>query len=82
MTDKVRDSVRLHPSTVTDYKKHVQKYRAPTAQGMEYVRVNSLVWQTAMRLAGGDVARLMVRSSEEVVVLNHAKLKKHRSSQS
>lgn len=35
---------------------------------VEHIKVDPVVWQQALELAGGDVKRIQVRSASEVVV--------------
>ena len=69
----VRDTARLHPETVTNYKSHTKKKpRKKPAANLRgrYVKVDPRVWGTAMKLAKGDAKRLKVIHETEVIVNN------------
>jgi len=75
----VQRDASLHESTVINAAEHAGAY-SPARRGrgpdkgerkVHVVRqVDPLVWKTALGLAGGDAKRLVVRSSDEVVVMN------------
>lgn len=75
-TNKVRDTVRLHPSTVTNYEQFLRKvYRPGTNAALRVIQVDMRVWRAAMKLAKGDSTRIVVHSVTEVVVVNQSKRK-------
>lgn len=69
----VRDSVALHPKTVSEYQLHTRG-RAPRKPNKNLrgrsVKVDPRVWRTAMKLAGGKVQRIKVIHETEVIVSN------------
>jgi hypothetical protein len=77
----MRRNVRPHPQTVTDFSRGAlvrppRTYVRNAAQiGSYVVKVDPVVWQTAMEIADGDRFRIEVRSATEVVVHNHSKRK-------
>lgn len=75
MTD-VRDSVTLHPETVSkgealaaerEKAKRKPKVRKPPVRR---VKVEPKVWKKALKIAGGDAKRLVVESPTSVLVRN------------
>lgn len=76
-TNKVQDTVRLHPQTVFEYQRHVvrKSYTKGSRGVLRQVKVDMRVWREAMRLADGDSTRIVVHTPTEVVVMNKSKRK-------
>jgi len=75
---ELRDTVRLHHSTVSNYQQYLPPRRRLTRSQIDdllYIKVHPLVWKKAVKLCGGDMTRIKVRSATEVSVLNPSKRK-------
>jgi len=72
---KVRETVSLHPKTVSEAQSHVRRKsgQRQMQNAIDSVKVDLRVWRTAMRLARGDRTRIKVESAESVVVVNQSK---------
>jgi hypothetical protein len=72
---KVRDVAKLTSKTdLTEaerYKLKLERTPPRTLGDLQKIQVDIRVWKKAKQLAKGDVSRIVVRSSQEVVVVNN-----------
>lgn len=73
-----RESARLHPQTVTNYKGSIRK--APRKPGkpsrITTLRVDPRIWEAALSISQGDAHRIEVISELEVIVHNNPRKKR------